>query len=261
MRNAGFWLVVTILLVAGCSGGTSKQSGDDTTTVPPAAVPTDAAGTAKPTPSPGPARSAIRIDPGGKISITPWKEISWVSVEFESIEPDPDEPDDHGGDGATLRLRVDGLELTLTDLPEGYGSQRVSWQDDVRIELVEVGGPPSAFAKLYVDQVGKRVVDGSEREVRVERKGKVEIGPQTELRFTSHGHKRTYPGQQSPLIVRVEYLVAGKLVDDETQYNLYPPKEPDWRWREYRFELLEWEYGDWMRLRIHRYHLEPVEPR
>jgi hypothetical protein len=77
------------------------------------------------------------------------------------------------------------------------------------------------------------------------------------VRFVAHSHKMVYPGQASPLIIYLEYLEDGRSVEQQ-QFNVFPEQTREWEWRGYRFILGDYEYGEWMELRI--VPLDPAAP-
>ena len=72
---------------------------------------------------------------------------------------------------------------------------------------------------------------------------------QAAVRLVAHSHKMTYPGDISPLIIYLEYLEGGRSLE-QRQFNVFPEQTREWEWRGYRFTLGDYEYGEWMEVRI-----------
>lgn len=71
------------------------------------------------------------------------------------------------------------------------------------------------------------------------------------LEFGGHGHKRTFPGQTSPLIVGGTITLKGGKPDSFSA-NLFPPESRLLRLADGRvFELVDYAYGEWMDLRYY----------
>ena len=77
-----------------------------------------------------------------------------------------------------------------------------------------------------------------------------------QIRFEGHSHKRTYPNQPSPLIVEITYDLQGS--NDNSYTSLYPPERSTWSWRDYTFDLVDWEYGVRVDLEVRRRVLVPI---
>src|SRR5690606_26505834 len=99
-------------------------------------------------------------------------EIALERYQVERIEPDPD---GHypGGVGATAHLRVRGFEVVLSDLPDGYESERVAWLHSHRIELVAHGDDEAGWVDLHLDRLEPV---GSPRRLEVARGALVALG-------------------------------------------------------------------------------------
>jgi hypothetical protein len=69
------------------------------------------------------------------------------------------------------------------------------------------------------------------------------------IRFLSHSHKRTMAGgPSSPLIIYMDYEL-GNEKQEQHQRNLQVDEgDKQWTWKQYRFELVDYRYGDWMKL-------------
>jgi len=169
------------------------------------------------------------------------------------------------GDSAVVTLKVGAAKLTLMDAPEGFGSGPVAWIGPHRFTLRD--HMPDKV-DLYIDRLANTAVADSARTVRVARRESVQLDGDLHLRFVSHGHKMVMKGgPPSPLMVSVEYRQQTKVADDTTAaqvldsqtYYLHPPEEATWRWREYRFRLLQHEYDQWMKLEVEQLRLDAVD--
>jgi len=219
---------------------------------PSAGAPAPADSAAEPPP-----RAPLRLEPKTALTTTAGLDIALVDLVVESIEPDPDNPDEAGGDGVIATLQVGDERVTLSELPKGYSSQRDVWTRGAHVWLAEMGGPPSPFVAFHADRITGRVAAGSEREVVVKKKESVEIGPDAHLVFLGHGHKTVSAGQRSPLIVAVAF-VAGQNPPEEESYNLDPPDDARFKWRDYVFDLTAHDYDQSMTLELHRLETEPL---
>lgn len=79
------------------------------------------------------------------------------------------------------------------------------------------------------------------------------------MRLSGHGHEHTRPGQRSPLMVTVDWLVSGHA--DERQNLSLGPDDDDmiWTWHDLRVTVDAHDYDDWMQLTVHRLELDRVE--
>ena len=121
---------------------------------------------------------------------------------------------------------------------------------------------------LHIGKVSERKVGASET-LRVEMKGEITLPDGSRMRFDNHTHRRTRPGQKSPLVVQVSYWNVHDLPDDmqvrdalgEKTYNLKPPiAGASWTWRATHFELLSHEYSRFMELNVTALAVEPLLP-
>jgi hypothetical protein len=78
------------------------------------------------------------------------------------------------------------------------------------------------------------------------------------MTFVAHGHKRTRPGETSPLLLTTRYSVPG--AEPEEQHGALPDAPRSWTWRDHRFTILDYTYDVSMRLEIVRLRLAPRSP-
>lgn len=190
--------------------------------------------------------------------------VDSIVVEEIAASPDGTYP---AGSGITLALvfAVKGVatperrELSL--LSAGYDSVREAWFDRHRFTVLAVEDPlGSARVRLVAERVTDRVRPGAPVVVKIARGGDVDLGPGARMTFVGHSHKNVEPGEQSPLMVAVEYMARGAPAE-RRERNVGSEDGPQrFEWRDYRFTILDYGYNDWMRLSIERLELEPVEP-
>lgn len=165
---------------------------------------------------------------------------------------------------STVESTETGLAVTLkthhgkrielsSEEPQAWTTITVGVRDDrkvlrYRFELVSADATPPGLARVIIE----RVVLGEATAMRIE-KGQVLPLDETYGMTFRHGHKRTSPGQKSPLIVRARYV---RLEEPEEEIgraggNMFP-KEGDntWWWRHFRFELGEYQYDQFMEMQV-----------
>lgn len=95
--------------------------------------------------------------------------------------------------------------------------------------------------------------------VRVRRGATVTLPDGARLHFSGHGHKSVMAGQSSPLILRGSFTPPGKDRATEFSVNLHTEDTRVFRLAEVLvFELVDYEYDGWMRL---RYFVRVAAPR
>lgn len=94
-------------------------------------------------------REVLRLSLGQPHSLD-GVEIVLAAYEVERIEGDP-EGHYESGVGVTLRFRIAGEEVVLSELPESYASERVGSTATHRVELVAHGIDDAPWAELQVD--------------------------------------------------------------------------------------------------------------
>jgi hypothetical protein len=78
----------------------------------------------------------------------------------------------------------------------------------------------------------------------------IRIDPSLVIKFESHSHKRMYAGTgKGPLIIFMTYTLNDS-VFEKVQHNVMVAKTGEWDWREYRFRLIEVDYGTRMKLTV-----------
>ncbi len=208
------------------------------------------------TPQTSESSSSFRLELGQPLSIAGGT-IELESYVTEEIAASPVDPEAYpAGSGVTISLRLRGAELAFSDLSQGYDSVRVVYVDGFRAELVS-HDPSQASVVVRVDRVleDEGTLIRPKQRVQVGQRARVEPG--FEMEFLGHGHKRTYAGQISPLIVHMRYESAGQPVV-EASHNVFEPYV--WTWQRYKFEIISHDYGDNMVLRISELELAPLSP-
>ena len=193
--------------------------------------------------------------------------VDFVDATEEIIEPSPN-GSYPGGSGVVVGLRINGDDFELSKLSDGYASMNALWLGEHRYELVSYTSRTKSI-ELRVARVSDQIV-GPTRSVRVGRGNDVSLSGGAAMTFESHGHKRVYENQGSPLVVRVSYWRVAKVGEDlesrdplgKESHNLGPPATgQSWRWRDYHFTLGDYEYNQFMVLDVQRLALKaPLSP-
>ncbi len=70
--------------------------------------------------------------------------------------------------------------------------------------------------------------------------------------FDGHSHKMVYENTESPLIINVKYKVRFPQVEKEKEKNYYMFGNTPfvWRWKNYLFVVIKYEYGTTMEMKI-----------
>ena len=114
--------------------------------------------------------------------------------------------------------------------------------------------PNRPSVDIFVDRITDQF-DGDPVTVSLKEGESADIGGTT-VRFDGHSHKRTSPGQRSPLITNLTFDPDGENVGEYV--SLFPPEEATWRWRNYDFRLVDWDYGQRIDLEVRRRQLRPA---
>lgn len=232
-----------IALALSCACSKSQPAGETPAAPVAKLAPADAS---RPEPSPPPPHPVVRVEKGTPLAVADTTfELRSYTIEFA---------DD--GDGVVIEMTIAGEGVSFFDPPPDVEPKLVAWAGELRVQVVDHGRD---FVSLQVDRVTDEVVPDSETTVRVARKQTVDIGGGVSLRFNGHGHKMMASGgPKSPLMVAVAYQ-RGDVRIEEGHYNIYPPEDADWTWRDYAFHLDEYEYGSFMVLSVSQRVLAPVE--
>lgn len=199
-------------------------------------------------PSPSADRPLVRIQDGDVLSLDHEQTLVWEHLTIKRLLPNPNDPNDGGGDEGVLSLSVAGMNCSFR-AGQPDSAVDVCWADSFRVELVALHGPPKNAADIRVESAVEPKDAKATRTQRIDRGQEIKIGDDTLLRFVGHSHKRTSPGQTSPLIVEVEYMV-GDQPPELDFVSLHPPDDRSWRWHEFGFESVAHEYGQWMELKV-----------
>jgi len=183
-------------------------------------------------------------------------------IEEIAAGPSPAYP---GGSGVTMTLVVDGIgggvavRRPISLLSPGYTSQNVAWFGPYRVTVVDVKDPHrrDAVVELTVEETTDEVVPGAPIVATITRGGSLELGDATMI-FVAHGHKRTRPGETSPLLLTVQYRVPGS--ETEEQHGELTGDPPRWTWRDRRFLVRDHAYNASMQLEVVRLRLAPLRP-
>jgi hypothetical protein len=223
--------------------------------VPPPPAMTDLAPPPAAAPSPAASpRSPLAVALRAPIEL---EEGRWLEVEAivgEDLAPAPGDgaaayP---AGSGVTVTVAVAGQQATLSLLSAGYSSAPVAWLDDLRIELAGVAGE---VAHLRLDRRTDRVL--ASQAVRIRQGETIRLHDEVDFQFVSHGHKAVTAEMISPLMVNVDYHDGAPY---GWTHSLFPPDDATWLWRDLRFTLGAYHYGDFMELVVDRLALAPVVP-
>ena len=202
-------------------------------------------------PDPAPATRAAAI--GTPVALLDGRSLVVDDIVVETLEPAPgDRATYPAGSGATVTITLAGAKVTLTKLSAGYSGSPVAWVRDLRIELHDTDGK---VAQLSVDRVSDRVL-ASER-IRIRRGERVRLHDTLDFTFVGHSHKSVMAGQESPLMVNVDYHDGHRY---PRTHSLFPPREVTWTWHDVRFTLGDYRYDEVMDLVVDRLALEPVMP-
>lgn len=249
MHDARALPLLAISLLVGCAGREPSANEAPVVAVAPLAT----------APSPPQAPPVVPLAPnvtlahGASVMLADGAMLSVEGIEVESIAASPDNPAAYpGGSGVTVRLMLAGQPLSLTRLSEGYRSSAVGWAFERRIELIDSDGK---VARLAVHRVVDRVL--ASQPLRIRRGERVRLFEAVDFHFLGHTHKRTMGGDESPLMVVVDYHDGRG--QPETA-SIYPPKVASWSRQDLRFTLGEYAYDDFMELVVDRLALEPLPP-
>jgi|GEM_PF-1969513 len=260
-------LVVGAAFALGCAGRSAPTEPDvaepqDAATVPAAPV--------KPAPEPEP-EPAVKPEPKPEpthvlelrkpVALDRQNNLRVESVVIESIEPSPDGeyPAGAGIDvGVVMQRGKYEVRASMTELSEGYASQPVAWLENYRVTLLAVDDPHNApKVSVTVERVSEDSPPGAPTIGRLSEATPISLDDETVLRFLGHSHKRTYPGQTSPLMIAVRWETPG--AEPEDQHTSIMPDGPrEFFWRDRVVKVVEWQYGDWMDLEIRQRALERV---
>ncbi len=179
-----------------------------------------------------------------------------TDVTSEAIAESPADPESYpAGSGVTLALEMAGRTYTFSELSQGYESKMVDWSPEYRITLVDVD-PGAGTANFQIERITETATKTLHSNVRIDLNGELALEDDVKAAFIHHGHKRTFEGQQSPLMVSMRYSHGGQEIATEMQ-SVFPPGAA-WTWRNYRFELGEYSYGEFMHLTVHQLGFEAV---
>lgn len=182
-----------------------------------------------------------------------------IVIEEIAAGPSPAYP---AGSGVTLTLVVDGLggapiRRPISLLSAGYTSQNVAWFGPYRVTVVDIEAPHrrDAIIKLAVEEVTDVAAPGPPLVATVARGGSLDLGDAT-MTFVAHGHKRTGPGEASPLLLTARYSVPG--AEPEEHHGEVDGTPPAWTWRDRRFTIRNYQYDVSMDLEVVRLQLAPL---
>lgn len=70
--------------------------------------------------------------------------------------------------------------------------------------------------------------------------------------FEGHSHKMVYENSESPLIINVKYKVRFPQVEKEKEkgYYMYGETPFIWRWKNYLFVVIKYDYNNTMEMKI-----------
>ncbi len=178
-------------------------------------------------------------------------------VTIETIEPSPDGA--YAGGGAVqvdllLRRELDEQRVSLLDITEGYDPKLVAWLGNFRVRLIEVKQMHTEpRVALVIESIGESVSSAPQQRHRVGRGESFELGDGDRIEFSGHGHKRTRPGQTSPLLVHLIWHTPGQ-EPVSGSVSLEPSTgDRTWRWRDLELTLADWDYGDWIEVDVRRF--------
>lgn len=183
-------------------------------------------------------------------------ELKQLISEEIAAGPSEDYPAGSGVCAALVLSDGRGLpeEATLCQLSPPYESTLTAYHHGYRFRWVEARttGNEASLA-LEVEKLGAEAMEDL-GEVRLERRVPRQIDERLTVTLTDHSHKRTRVGQQSPLIVHLTYERRGREPQSERRERIFPrdPQRAAWYFERYRFEPLDYAYGDWMRLKVLR---------
>jgi hypothetical protein len=83
--------------------------------------------------------------------------------------------------------------------------------------------------------------------VRVKR-GETVVFPEFQMIFDSHSHKSARAGETSPLIVYLYFITSGRREPFPLTLDVDDHGTAKWKWRKYRFTLVDYDYNKWMKL-------------
>jgi hypothetical protein len=209
------------LLVSACASE-PKPLAEPTTAAPPP-VSIDAAPAEPPT---------VRLDASGEKTLGGW------SFELSSIE-----------DGKASVALARGEFVELFEL----GAGESDWFRGVFVEVIDVGQDVGLRIGVPVAPARKVV------RTKIEKGKEVPLTSGWRVRFRSHSHKTVASGgPSSPLITYIEYVPDdGEPVEE--QYNLHPPEESSWWWRNVEFRQHEHAYDEWIDVTITEHELEYLQ--
>lgn len=238
--------------VAACSSKPQPPGPEPTPRATPTPTPT-------PSPDPEPVNAPLEpthiLRPDVPLTLDDGTTLMVEMVVAEQIEASP-EGDYPAGSAISvpLVLRRGSYEerASLLDITEGYDAQMVAWLAEYRVELVEVREfHRDPQVHLVIETVADTRTDAAPTRIRIERGQTVQLGETEALEFTGHGHKRTFEGQDSPLIISMRWHASGAEPVDHS-VNLETSRgDRSWRFRDHEVTLREWEYDAWMELEVH----------
>ena len=148
--------------------------------------------------------------------------------------------------GATLSRRLPLARLFSGPFPKGHYEVEVDWN-------------PQALTSYFAGKYAWRA-DSTEHgntgfdllapieTVLIEKGHTVKLSDGAQLTFHAHGHKRTRPGQVSPLIIHGAFRAPGG-TQQEFSFNLFTDEDRSFFLQDrYRFALLDHQYDHSMRL-------------
>lgn len=160
--------------------------------------------------------------------------------------PGRDEPLAAGGE---LEVRVALADLAPT-WPRGTYSLEIGWDPG---ELVRARGEAAAVRASQTSlNISEFTVARPLTTVKLSRGQTVTLPDGVQLKFSGHSHKDVGPGDSSPLIIRGVLTRAGKQRGEEFSLNLYTEDgRVFWLDEVLGFELVDYEYDDWMRVKYY----------
>lgn len=189
--------------------------------------------------------------------------LRYQDIVIEEIAAGP--PGYPAGSGVTLTLIVEGLagggpiRRPISLLSQGYTTRNVAWFGPYRVTVLDVKDPykREAAVELTVEEVTEEVLPGATVVATILKGGSLELGDAT-MMFVGHGHKRTAPGETSPLLLTTRYQVPG--AETEELHGALPDPPMHWSWRDHRFTIREHTHDVSMRLEVSRLRLAPWRP-
>lgn len=151
--------------------------------------------------------------------------------------------------GGERTLRVPFAELAAR-WPRGRYAVDVAWAP---AELARVRGEAAAVrASQSSLNISSFVIARPLATVKIVRGATLRLPDGVALRFSGHSHKDIGPGESSPLMVSGAVTRAGEARAEEFSLNLHTEHSRIfWLQDELAFELVDYAYGEWMRLKYY----------